>query len=514
MTVGFETDQPSIGDATEGHPQRWAVLWILCGSLVLVVVSVSSLNVAIPTIQLALSATGSELQWIIDAYALVFAGLLLPAGAMGDRYGRQEALLAGLTIFGIASLGGMAAGTPLQLIIWRGVMGAAAALIMPATLSIIATVFNQHERPRAIAIWAGFAGAGGVVGLISSGVLLKFLSWGSIFVINLPIVAILFWAVWRVVPTSRDPDAMPFDPLGAVLSVLGLVALVYAIIEAPMIGWLSPRTVVTVSIAVAALLFFMVWEFRHRAPMLDPRYFTNRRFSLGAMTITVAFFGIFGMFFVLTQFFQFVQGHHALGAGLRILPYGVVLLFCTPLAAVLSQRYGDRIVMVAGLVTSAAGFAVLGLLEPKSGYSLVACGLILTAVGTGLLMPPATTTLLASVPPGKAGVGSAMNDVAREVGGAMGIAVVGALLSMGYRNALGTMPTVLDNADVSIAQDSLGGLLSVAVGLSQSEASQIIVTGQSAFTAGLTMAMLSASGLLVFCAVLVAVLHPTEISNA
>ncbi len=218
------------------------MLWILCGSLVLVVVSVSSLNVAIPAIQRSLDASGSELQWIIASYALVFAGLLLPAGALGDRYGRREALLVGLVIFGAASIGGMLASTPAMLIVWRAVMGAGAAFIMPATLSIVATVFGPTERPKAIAIWAGFAGAGGVIGLVSSGLLLRSFWWGSVFAVNIPIVVVMIGAVAAIVPTSRDPEATPLDPVGAVLSIIGLLAVVYAIIEGPERGWTTGVT--------------------------------------------------------------------------------------------------------------------------------------------------------------------------------------------------------------------------------------------------------------------------------
>lgn len=503
------TAPEAVSDRSDsGHPRRWAVLWILCGSLVLVVVSVSSLNVAIPRIQNALDASGSELQWIIDSYALVFAGLLLPAGALGDRYGRRRALLGGLAVFAVASVGGMLAESASQLILWRGLMGAGAAFIMPATLSIVATVFGPTERPKAIAIWAGFAGAGGVIGLISSGLLLRSFWWGSVFAVNLPIVVILFVAVGAIVPGSRDPASTPLDPVGALLSIVGLVALVFGIIEGPEQGWGSTVAVTAFLIAAVALLGFVLWELRTANPMLDPRYFENRRFSLGSMTITVAFFGVFGMFFVVTQFLQFVQGYDALGAGLRILPYGIVLLIVAPRAAVLTQRHGARAVMTVGMVIAAAGFAVLGLLEPASPYGVTATGLVLAALGTGLLMPPATTALVATLPPGKAGVGSAMNDTTREVGGAIGIAVVGALVSIGYRSSLGDAADGLGHDAAERAGDSLGGLLSTIPELEATTARNLVEVGRSAFSDGLQLGMFAAAALLVMGAVAVAVLHP------
>lgn len=485
-----------------GYPRRWTVLWILCGSLVLVVVSVSSLNVAIPPIQQSLGASGSELQWIIDSYALVFAGLLLPAGALGDRYGRRGALLVGLAVFAVASVGGMLADSPIQLIVWRGLMGAGAAFIMPATLSIVATVFGPSERPKAIAIWAGFAGAGGVIGLVSSGLLLRSFWWGSVFAANLPIVAVMIAAVVAIVPTSRDDDATPLDPVGAALSIIGLAALVFGIIEAPERGWTAGITLLAFGLGVVALTAFVLWELRIDHPMLDPRFFADRGFSIGSLVITAAFFGIFAMFFVVTQFLQFVQAHDALGAGLRILPYGLVLLVVAPRAALLTERFGSRLVMVVGMVVASAGFVTLGLLDADSGYAQTGLALVLVAIGTGLLMPPATTALVASLPPSKAGVGSAMNDTTREVGGAVGIAVGGALLSVGYRGGLDTALGGLPDHSAELARDSLGGLLAT------SDSQELIAIGRAAFTDGMQLAMFTAAGLLLASAVLVAVFAP------
>ncbi|MGI9604488.1 MAG: MFS transporter [Acidimicrobiales bacterium] len=492
-----------------GHPNRWAVLWILCGSLVIVVVSVSSLNVAIPAIQRSLGTSGSELQWIIDAYALTFAGLLLPAGAVGDRYGRREALLGGLAVFGLASVGGMLAGSAGELIAWRALMGAGAAFIMPATLSIIATVFPPAERGRAIAIWAGFAGAGGAIGLLSSGLLLEAFWWGSVFLVNVPMVIIMVVAVVLIVPTSRDPEATPLDPIGGVLSVIGLGALVFGIIEGPEVGWGSTTAMVSFAIATVALVAFVFWELNTRYPMLDPRFFTKREFSLGSIVITLAFFGIFGMFFAVTQYLQFVQEYSALEAAVRILPYGLVLLVVSPRSATLSARFGSRPVMVGGLILAAIGFGGLALVRPDTAYLHVGSALVLVALGTGLLMPPATTALVASLPPEKAGVGSAMNDTTREVGGSIGIAVVGALLSIGYRDGLGS---ALDNAPVEVAEaghDSIGGLLAAAAELPDAIAGPLLETGRLAFTDGMRLGMGAAAATLVVAAALVAAFYPS-----
>lgn len=480
----------------------------MCGALVLVVVSVSSLNVAIPEIQRSLDASGSDLQWIIDSYALVFAGLLLPAGALGDRYGRREALLAGCTLFAVASVGGMLADSATTLIVWRGVMGAAAAFIMPATLSIVATVFGPAERSKAIAIWAGFAGAGGVIGLLSSGLLLRSFWWGSVFAINLPIVLILVVAVVVVVPTSKDPDATPIDPVGAVLSIIALVGLVFGIIEGAEKGWGAAPTLAAFGTTLIGFAAFVAWELRTKHPMLDPRFFLDRRFSLGSLSITAAFFGIFGMFFVLTQFLQFVQEYDALGAAVRIVPYGVVLLVVSPRAAVLAERWGSSTVTVLGLLIAAAGFVMLGLLNASSPYPPIAVGLITVALGTGLLMPPATTNLVASLPASKAGVGSAVNDTTREVGGAIGIAVVGALMSIGYRDTIEPATDGLDAEVAEAATDSFGALLTVAGELDASSRGPLIEVGREAFVDGMRIGMFAAAGLLAATATLVAAFRP------
>ncbi|MGI9579032.1 MAG: DHA2 family efflux MFS transporter permease subunit [Microthrixaceae bacterium] len=495
-------------DMSEGHPRRWVVLWIMCLSLVLVVVSVSSLNVAIPAIQRSLEATGSELQWIIDSYALAFAGLLLPAGALGDRYGRRGALLFGLAIFAVASIGGLFSSSPEQLIGWRALTGAGAAFIMPATLSIVTTVFPRSERGRAIAIWAGFAGAGGAVGLIMSGLLLERFWWGSILLINVPIVIALAIGTLTLVPSSRDESEASLDPTGAVLSIVGLAALVFAIIEGPEAGWTDPLTLTAVVVAVVAVGLFLVWELRITNPMLDPRFFKDRQFSLGSLTITLAFFGIFGMFFVVTQYFQFVQGLSPLQAGVRILPYALVLLVAAPRSARVVERLGGRVVVVIGSVAAAVGFGLLALSDPSTPYLQTAVALVVVAAGVGFLMPPSTSAIVTSLPADKAGVGSAVNDLTREVGGLIGIAVVGSLVALGYRSSVSEVTADLPDDVVHAAEDSIGGLQTVAADLPAEAAGQLLDAGADAFTHGMRWGMGAAAGTMLVSAVLVAILLP------
>ena len=496
-------------DPTEGHPQRKGILAILCLSLVLVVASVSSLNVAIPTIVQSLQASQTEQLWILDAYALVFAGLLLPAGALGDRYGRKGALLAGMAIFGVMAIIGSLVDTPGLLIAVRAAMGIGAALIMPATLSIITNVFPPEERAKAIATWAGFAGAGGAIGPLSSGLLLEQFWWGSVFFVNVPIVLVAIGLIGRLVPTSRDTQERPLDPVGALLSIVGLCALVFGIIEGPEKGWTSALVLGSFAVAAVGLVGFVRWELAHRDPMLDPRFFRNRRFSLGSLTITMAFVVMFGMFYVITLYLQFVQGHSALGAAVRTLPFALGMIVVSPRSPRLVERFGARRTIAAGLVIQAAGFALAATLSPDDPYVIVATSLLLMSIGMGTLMPPSTETIVSSLPDDKAGVGSAVNDTTRELGGAVGIALLGTLLSQGYRDGIAGVAALLPEQLREVVSDSIAGAIAVAAQSPDPAQGELLAdTARQAFTDGLATAFLTASAIGVATAIIVMVLHP------
>ena len=402
------------------YRRRWVILGVLCLSLVLVVVGNSSLNVALPRLQEDLRASSTQLQWIVDAYSIVFAGLLLPAGALGDRFGRKGALQLGLTTFGLASLLSTFAHSPDQLIATRALMGVGAAFVMPATLSILANVFPPAERARAIAIWAGFSGAGAAIGPVMSGLLLEHLWWGSVFFVNVPIVVVALIAGALVVPTSRDPNHGKLDPIGAAISVVALVSLLYAIIEAPVEGWGSPSTIGGVVIFGVFAVGFVVWESRRAEPMLPMTFFRNRRFSVGAATITLTFFCMFGLFFVLTQYLQFVLGFSPLAAGLGTLPLAAMLIIFAPRSAGFVARWGQARVQAFGLVLVSMGMLVMATLQADSSYGWVALGLVIMGIGMACTTAPATNAIVSSVPLSKSGVGSAVNDTTREVGGALG----------------------------------------------------------------------------------------------
>src|SRR5215213_2394211 len=442
------------------HARRWVLLGVMCLSLVLVVMAVSGLNVSLPTLQRDLAATATELQWIVDAYAIVFAGLLLSAGALGDRFGRKGALMIGLVVFAGASALGALADDPAQVIAVRAVMGIGAALIMPATLSLIVAIFPPQERGRAIAVWAGFAGAGGALGPLVVGALLERYWWGSAFLVNVVVVAIVFNAVSLLSPRSKDEGATPLDPAGALLSVVGLAALLFGIIEGPEEGWTSGRVVAAFLVAAVVLLGFFVWERRNTHPMLPLAFFRDIRFSVGTGVITFAFFAMFGFFFLFTQYLQFVRGYSPLNAGVATLPLAFTLVLVSPRSAALAERFGAGRVIAAGFSLLLCGFGVLASVGPDSPYLELALALVLLGGGMGITVAPATGGIMASVPLSRAGVGSAVNDTTRELGGALGIAVLGSIVSSAYRGSVDVsgLPQPLQGA----AGESMGAAAAVA----------------------------------------------------
>ena len=325
----------------EVHERRWFLLGVLCLSLVMVVMAVSSLNVAIPTIQRELGASATTLQWIVDAYALVFAGLLLTAGALGDRFGRRKALLGGLAVFGVGALVSGLAGSASLIIVGRGIQGVGAAFVMPATLSLITAIFPPDERQRAIAIWVGFAGAGGAIGPIVSGALLEQFWWGSAFLVNIPVIIVTAVAVAMYSPESRDDAATPLDPRGALLSLTGLGALLFAIIEGPERGWTDPFVVTTFVAAAALITLFVLWERIAEHPMLPLKFFADRRFSVGSAVVTTSFFVMFGFFFLFSLYLQFARGYSPLEAGLATLPFADAFGQCRAARGHDDERHGE-----------------------------------------------------------------------------------------------------------------------------------------------------------------------------
>jgi EmrB/QacA subfamily drug resistance transporter len=481
---------------------------VLCLSLVVLGMDNTILNVTLPTLARDLGVTASQLQWMVDAYILVFAGLLLTMGALGDRFGRKLALNVGLVVFVAASVASAFAGSPEILIATRAAMGIGAALIMPSTLSIITNIFPPTERGRAIGVWAGVAGLGIVLGPIIAGWLLERFWWGSVFLVNLPVVALAIGAGWPLVPESRDPNATPLDPIGATLSIAALVTLVYGIIQAPEHGWNDPLILGAFGVAAVLAVAFLWWERRAEHPMLPMELFGNPRFSAASGAIAMVFFALFGSVFLLTQHLQFVLGYSPLQAGVRILPVAV-LVVAAPLAARLTERIGAKLVVAAGLLTVAGALWLLSTVELGDGYGLVAGVLALLGTGMGFTMAPATESIMGSLPLAKAGVGSAMNDTTRQVGGALGVAVLGSILAASYAAAiqpeLGDAPPPIAHT----AGDSIGAAATVAARLGP-PGQGLLEAARSAFIQGMGDAVQVGAGVAALAALLVLLFLPAR----
>ena len=482
-----------LHDRPEIYHRRWFLLGVLCLSLVMVVMAVSGLNVALPSMQHALGADATDLQWIVDSYAIVFAGLLLTAGAIGDRFGRKESLIGGLAVFALGSLVGAFADSASIVILSRSISGIGAAFVMPATLSLLTAVFPPHERGKAIAIWAGFAGAGGALGPLVVGFLLTgwwvFPSfwWGSAFVVNAVVSAAVIVAVALYLPRSKDETSTPLDPFGAALSLVGIGALLFGIIEGPERGWTDSWVFGSFVVAAVVLAVFAWWELHTEHPMLPMQYFRDRRFSTGSGIITFGFMVMFGFFFLATQYFQFVKGYSPLKAGVATLPFALTMIIVAPRSDALVQRLGLNKVVALGFSSIAAGFVVLALIAPDTPYPVIVVALLLLAGGMGLTMPPATGAIMSSVPLNKAGVGSAVNDTTRELGGALGIAVLGSIVASAYRSNVDVSALPPEAADA--AQESIGAALGVSRSLDPAAAASLIDHAGVAFTDAVNVAM-------------------------
>jgi EmrB/QacA subfamily drug resistance transporter len=480
------------------HPRTAgaALVPVVCLALATVVSAMASLNVALPSVARATHASQTSLAWIIDAYSLVFAALLLPAGALGDRFGRRRALIAGLTVFGVGSAAAMTVSSSGALIVLRGVLGLGAAFVMPATLSTITSAVPIERRAKAVGLWAGVAGGSAVVGLLASGALLEAWSWRSVFGLNVVLAVVAIVGTLRVVPESADEDTPPLDVTGALLAVVGLVALVYSVIEAPAAGWLGARTVGGLVLGLVVLAGFVGWELRVASPMLDPRLFLNRRFSAGTLSILVQFFAFFGFVFISLQYLQIVRGDSPMVAAVSLLPMAAGMMPTARLAPSVASRLGARITCVTGLVIIAAALLLLSTVDQDSSYWLLVGGLLPLGVGMGLAMTPATTAITEALPTSQQGVGSAMNDLSRELGGALGIAVIGSVLSDGYRSHLhltGVPAPVAAKARESLAVAAHAG-------------GSVAAQAKSAFVDGIHGALIVGSGAALGAAIAVAVL--------
>ncbi len=421
---------------TDPRRQR-QILIAMCGALIAVVASVSGLNVAQQDLALDLGASQNDLLWIINGYTMALAALLLPVGAVGDRWGRKPVLLAGLALFVVANLLGGLAGTTGVLLVARILAGVAAAMIMPVTLSVITSSFPPEERARAIGIWAGFAGAGGIIGLFVSSFIVDNLTWPWLFAMPVVLAVVSFVLTVRAVDDSKEEHEGRFDVVGSIASTLAIGGLVLGIHEGPERGWSDPLTVLGLGAGLIGLIVFVVWELRQDQPLLDVRLFAHRGLAAGSLTLLVVFAVMFGVFLVLPQFTQAVLGYSALKAATAMLPMVAVMMPLSAIAPVLAERIGFRTVLAIGVTLFALGLTLLALLvSAEGGYWSVIPGLLVLSVGIGLCMSPATTVITESLPVTKQGVASALNDTVRELGGAVGIALLGSVVSAGYRSSM------------------------------------------------------------------------------
>ncbi len=496
MNLAAQPAKPAPPAAGQRAVRPGAVTAVVCLALAAVVAAMSSLNVALPGIARATHATQTQLAWVIDAYSLVFASLLLPAGAIGDRYGRRRALIAGLSIFGAGSAVAMTAHSAAELIGLRAVLGLGAALVMPATLSTITGTFPGQQRTRAVSVWAAVAGGAAVLGLLTSGILLQVWSWPSVFGLNVVLACAAIAGTIRFVPESADPATPRVDITGAILAVLGIVALVYSIIEAPTQGWAvgphaggpgrrrrDPGRLRRLGVAPPR-------------PAARPRVFARRSLAAGSLSIFVQFFALFGFIFIVLQYLQLIRGDSGLLSAVSMLPMAATMMPSARLAPALVARLGATRVCATGLALIAAAMAVLSQLTPASGYWLLATGLVVLGAGMGLAMTPATSGITSALPAAQQGVGSALNDLSRETGGAVGIAVLASVLTATYQSHLSLDHVPAAQADLArssvAAATRMGGT--------------VAVHAQLAFADGMQLALLITAGIVAAAAVTVAAL--------
>jgi EmrB/QacA subfamily drug resistance transporter len=483
--------------SARAYARRWKTLVVLSLALLIIGLDNTILNVALPSLQEHFDASSSTLQWMVDAYMLVFAGLLLTMGTLGDRFGRKRALLAGLALFGSASLGVLVVDTSGQLIAVRCLMGVGGALIMPATLSIISNIFPRSERTKAIGIWAATAAIGIGLGPLFGGLLLEWLTWNSVFLFNVPIAAAAFAFAIVLVPETRDPKPGSFDLVGAALSIAALVCLVYALIEAPDRGWTS---VLILSLFAGAALLggaFVDWELRVADPMLNLEFFRNPRFSIASMGIGIASFGLFGAIFALTQFLQDAHGYSALEAGAAMVPLAVGLVMGSGSSVKIGPRIGTKKIVTAGLLGQGGLLVTTLWWSPTMAYWPIGLWFLLVAFFLGWVMAPSTASVMESVPAEKSGVASAMNDVTRQVAGALGTAVIGSLITTFYTSRIDDHVASLPEASRSAAEGSVGGANAVAATLPSADGASLVSAAGHAFTDSLGISLAIASSVAV-----------------
>ena len=518
MSINNPTNADLTHPDSKVHARRWWILTILCLSVFLVVVDNLIINVAIPTLARELGATTSGLQWIVDSYALVFAGLLLACGGLADRFGRKLMMQIGMTLFGIFSAWAAFTNTTGALITARGFLGIGAALVFPGTLAILIDVFrNPVERAKAIGVWSAVSGAAVAFGPVTGGLLLKYFWWGSVFLINIPIVIIALILQWRFVPESKDPSAERLDIAGFLLSIAFVSLLVYTVIEAPHRGWSSTASVAGF-IGTFILLGTFIWrELNTSHPLLDVRVFRDMRVTAATSSISIAFFSLFGFTFLVTQYFQFVRGYDPLESGLRTLPFAVGAGVTSPFAARLALRFGPKRVVPVGLLFMGAAIIWVGTQNANSAYfGPIVSSMVLMACGLALVTSPASESVMGSLPRDMAGVGSAINDTSREIGGTLGVAIIGSIFATTYGPKIVELltPFNLPETALSAAGESVGAAFAVSEQVGDATLSNAIRDiASSSFLDGFQAACTTVGAVAIFGAILALRFLPARVAN-
>ncbi|MEV0633580.1 DHA2 family efflux MFS transporter permease subunit [Streptomyces sp. NPDC050619] len=505
--------QPSTAPPDLSAPdstRRSAVLAVMCLALAVVVGMLASLLVAVPDMARDLRATESQLQWIMNAYGVTFAGLLLLGGALGDRWGRKGVLLAGLAVFALAS-GAVLWTNDVHLVIGlRGLAGIGAALVMPMTLSIITTVYPPEERGRAVGIWSGVSFGSALLAVLLAGALLEAYSWRSVFLANAVLGALALVAAAVLAPTSRSAAATPLDAVGALLSVVGVGALVFGIVEGPELGWSDGAVLAGFSAGAVGLIAFVLWELRSAHPLLDVKIFRLRGVAAGSLVITAESLAMLGFFFLGLQYLQQILGYSPLQSGLALVTMAVGAMVFSLVAPGFARRYGMRAVMGLGMLLIAAGLGLLAVTTDGGGLWPFLAGTGVLGAGIAFAATPATEAIVAALPPAEQGVASALNDLTRELGGVLGIALLGSVFNTTYRSstedAVGGMPDEAADA----ARDSLAGALRVASEVGGRPGAHLAEAAREAFNSGMTNALLGGIAVVVLGAVAAVALLPRQ----
>jgi len=510
--MNAEIRTTDIEPSAQGRAGRWWALAALVVSGLVIGLDSTILITALPTLSSKLGASTSDLQWISAAYTLTLGGLLLPAGVLGDRYGRRRLLLVGLAIFGVSSLVASQATTAAALIMMRALMGVGAAFIVPLSLSILPSMFTPEERPRAVSLTAAGAFLGLPLGPLVAGWLLSNYAWGSVFLINAPIIVIALIGVWFLVPEGKDPQPRRFDWVGGVMAVVGVTALVYGVIEQPIHGWTDARVLGGIIGGALVLAAFVVWDLRHPSPFVDLGNFRNRGFTWATMAFVVTGFGLFGVLFILSPYIQIVMGNDAQATGIRLLPIIGGVIAGAVIGNVLTARLGARIGIPAGLAVTAAGLVGFSRIGADSGYGPVAAALAVIGFGIGLALPTSLDVILGTLPPTQTGAGSALTRALQQIAATFGVAILGSILNNVYQAQLGSHVAALPSQAREVALSSIAGAHAVAAHLPPPARGVVVRAANEAYTHGMAEVMLISAALVLAIAIAVAVFLPARVS--